>query len=130
MKIQTAIVGRTRLECLQVTPKDWSSCDRYVCRANLVSRFPRHGTQLLVGVLHEHTAATSSKQSTRCSNPDPHSTRSGPLRENANNAKQRSLVCRTSLVLSGHKIMKKLLRDISSSSKYSSCKLFCKEVPL
>ncbi|XP_011051803.1 PREDICTED: uncharacterized protein LOC105144538 isoform X1 [Acromyrmex echinatior] len=121
---------RTRLECLQVTPKDWSSCDRYVCRANLVSRFPRHGTQLLVGVLHEHTAATSSKQSTRCSNPDPHSTRSGPLRENANNAKQRSLVCRTSLVLSGHKIMKKLLRDISSSSKYSSCKLFCKEVPL
>jgi len=81
---------RTRLECLQVTPKDWSSCDRYVCRANLVSRFPRHGTLLLVGVLHEHTAATSSKQSTHCSNPDPHNTRSGPLRENANNAKQRS----------------------------------------
>ncbi|KYQ58957.1 hypothetical protein ALC60_02113 [Trachymyrmex zeteki] len=83
---------RTRLECLQVTPKDWSSCDRYVCRANLVSRFPRHGTQLLVGVLHEHTTATSSKQSTRCSNPDPHSTRSGPLRENANNAEQRQSV--------------------------------------
>ncbi|KYM99701.1 hypothetical protein ALC62_09319 [Cyphomyrmex costatus] len=80
----------TRWECLQVTPKDWSSWGRYVCRANLVSRFPRHGTQLLVGVLHEHTAATSSKQSTRCSNPDPHNTRSGPLRENANNEEQRS----------------------------------------
>jgi len=98
----------TRLKRLQVTLKDQSSCDRYVCRANLASRFPHRGAQPLVGVLHERTAATSDKQSIRCSGPDPHSTRGGPLRENANNAERAVLVCcRARLAFSGHKIMEK-----------------------
>ncbi|EZA51953.1 hypothetical protein X777_09268, partial [Ooceraea biroi] len=44
---------------LQVIPKNGSSCGRYVCCANLAGRFPRCCAQPLVGVLHEHTAATS-----------------------------------------------------------------------
>lgn len=97
---------RTRLKRLQVTPSDWSSCDRYVCRANLASQF-------LAAELNYLSEYYTNIQLRRAANRVhaavvlTHSRR--PFKGKCKQRRAAVLVCcRASLaVFSGHKIMKK-----------------------